>query len=288
MKISTETASIRKHVSHAKAIEYIAKAGFDAFDFTMTEMVGVDWKERKLFTSDSPLAGNEYLKYVRELKKVADSFGIECNQSHAPFLAGKTNELMDYFKRSLECTKELGGKICIIHPDNWWSAEENAQMYNKLLPYAKEYGVKIATENMWDWDYELDQATVSACSHHDDFLKHIKAVNDDYLVACVDLGHAEMRGLNTSAVEMIETLGSHVQALHIHDIDLHDDNHQIPFSLNIEYEPIVKALKNVGYNGYFTLEASSYLTAFDESNVFEGVKDLKNAVQRLADMFESL
>lgn len=287
MRISTETASIRKHVSHAKTIEYIAKAGFDAYDFTMTEMVGVDWKQRKLILSDSPLAGAGYLKYIREVKKVADDLGIECNQSHAPFLAGNV-EIRDSYKRAIECTAELGGKICIIHPDNFLNAEQNAEIYFDLLPFAKEHKVKIATENMWNWDKELDQAAPAACSHHDDFLRHIKAVNDDYLVACVDLGHAEMRGLNTSAVKMIETLGSHVQALHIHDMDLHDDKHQIPFSLNIQYEPIVKALKKIGYSGYFTLEASEYLAAFDESNVFQGVVDLKNAVQRLADMFESL
>ena len=43
---------------------------------------------------------------------------------------------------------EAGGKICIIHPDNDKSAAENAEMYLELLPFAKDCGVKIATEKM--------------------------------------------------------------------------------------------------------------------------------------------
>ena len=75
-----------------------------------------------------------------------------------------------------------GGKICVVHPDNNKCAEENAEFYLKLLPIAKDIGVKIATENMWNWDEEKGHASKAACSHHDDFLRHIKAVNDDYFV----------------------------------------------------------------------------------------------------------
>lgn len=61
-------------------------------------------------------------------------------------------------KRAIECTAEAGGKICIIHPDNDKSAEENAEMYFDLLPFAKECGVKIATENMWNWNEKTEEA----------------------------------------------------------------------------------------------------------------------------------
>ena len=68
-----------------------------------------------------------------------------------------TAAMQPYLMRAIECTAEAGGKICIIHPENDKSAEENAEMYQKLLPFAKECGVKIATENMWMWDEEKDQ-----------------------------------------------------------------------------------------------------------------------------------
>ena len=43
--------------------------------------------------------------------------GILCNQSHAPFPS--RGPIIPYLKRALECTAEAGGKICIIHPDNY-------------------------------------------------------------------------------------------------------------------------------------------------------------------------
>lgn len=285
MKISTEIASIRKHVGYEKAIELCAKAGFDYFDMSMSDMVGYDWANRIAAPSDSPLAKPDYLKFVRQLRKVADDNGIPCNQSHAAYPAS-CPEIRDSFKRAIEVTAEMGGKICVIHPDNDKNGYENAEMYVELLPFAKAHGVKIATENMWNWNYDLDQAAPAACSDPKSFVEHIEAVNDPYLIACLDIGHAEMQGLNTTAVEMVHALGNHLQSLHIHDVDKHDDNHQIPFSLNVEFEPIVKALKEIGYKGEFTLEAVTYLSAFNADNVFEGVKDLANAARKLANWFD--
>lgn len=285
MRISTETASICKHVSHEKAIELCAKAGFDCFDITMCDMVGYDWVNKVAMPSDSVWAKPDCVQYARHLKKVGEDNGILCNQTHAAFPVS-CPEIRDSLKRAIECTAEAGGKICVIHPDNDKNGYENAEMYVELLPFAKAHGVKIATENMWNWNYDLDQAAPAACSDPKSFLEHIHAVNDPYLVACLDLGHAEMQGLGTNAVEMVHALGDHLQALHIHDVDKHDDNHQIPFSLNIEYAPIVKALKEIGYKGDFTLEACSYLNAFNADNLFEGVKDLAKAARRLADWFD--
>ena len=161
-------------------------------------------------------------------------------------------------------------------------------MYEDLLSFAKSCGVKIATENMWNWDRVLDQAAPAACSDPESFNAHLDAVNDPDFVACLDLGHAEMRGLNTTAVDMIHALGSRLQALHIHDNDRWHDSHQIPFSMNINYDGIVKALKSVDYKGYFTLESCEYLADYNENNVLDGLKELKNSAKKLADMFDAL
>ena len=58
--------------------------------------------------------------------------------------------------------------------------------------------------------------------------------------------------------------------------------------MNIDYVPIVKALKDIGYSGYFTLEADCYLEDYPAENVFAGLKDLSASARKLADMFDSL
>lgn len=287
MKTSTEFGSLCNRVPHEKALELLGRAGFDAFDLSLFEMARYDWRTQSLLETDSPFVGADALKYARRLKQVAQDNGLVCNQSHAPFPVC-CKGILDLVPLALECSAEAGASICIVHPDNNKTPEENAEMFEALLPTAKACHVKIATENMWNWNNEEDHAASAACSDHDNFLRHIEAVNDPYLVACVDIGHAEMRGLGTSAAQMIRTLGSHVQALHMHDTDCHHDNHQLPLTMKIDYDPILRALKEVNYQGYFTLEADTYLSAFDDEHLFVGVQNMQHAARELADRFERL
>ncbi len=287
MKISTEFRSIARFVGEERAIEYIAKAGFDAWDFSMLCMVNYNWSTNVCSPCDHPLAGNEYLKFVRKLKKVSDDNGIVCNQSHAAYPT-YCKAIRDTFERALECTAEAGGDICVIHPDNYKSAEENAEMFLELLPVAKQYGVKIASENMWSWSEEKGCASPAACSSPKSFNDHLDAVNDEFFVACLDIGHAEMKGVDTSAPEMIKALGSRLHALHIHDNNHFNDSHQIPFSMDIDFVPVADALREINYSGYLTLEAVNYPAKFNADNVFEAACDMQRAAKRLSDMIEGM
>lgn len=287
MKTSTEIASIAKHVGEEKAVLYVAQAGFDAWDFSMFEMAQYDWNNGRLLDTDHPLQKSNYLSFAKELRKIGEENGIICNQSHAPFPVS-CPEIRSYLKRSIECTAEAGGKICVIHPDNNKSPEENAEMFWELLPFAKQHGVKIATENMWNWNSKHCHAAPAACSDEKSFLDHLKAVNDPYLVACLDIGHAEMEGLHTSAEKMILALGDQLQAVHLHDNDLHDDSHAIPFSMKIDFQKVVRALKAINYQGYFTLEADTHLNGRPLDQIEAGVKELADSARKLADLFDSL
>ncbi len=283
LKTSTEIDSIALRVGEENAVRMVAEAGFDAFDFSMFAMGRYDWEKEKMIVTDHPLQSKDYLPFARKLRRIAEENGIHCNQSHAPFPI-YCKEILDFQKRAIECTAEAGGKICVIHPDNYKSAEENAEFFFELLPFAKEHGVKIATENMWCWDPEKDHATPAACSDPESFLAHIKAVNDPYLVACLDIGHAEMKGLDTSAPEMIRALGPHLQALHIHDNDLLHDSHQIPFSMNIDFKEMMKALREINYSGYLTLESCNYIYDDEPDKLFSLVLDMAKAAKKLNEL----
>ena len=143
---------------------------------------------------------------------------------------------------------------------------------------------------MFNWNGKTGdewRATPAACATPEDFLAHLNAVNDESFVACLDLGHAEIVGEDISAPQMIKALGKHLQALHIHDNNKIKDLHQIPFSGAIDFDPIAKALKEIDYQGYFTLEADTHLKAFTEENIFDGIKELAAAVKKLVTMFEN-
>ncbi|MDD6175581.1 MAG: sugar phosphate isomerase/epimerase [Firmicutes bacterium] len=285
MKISTEIGSAAAIIGEEKAVESIARAGFDAWDFSMFAMCEYDWGTQAVLKTNHPLASDHYLAFARRLKRIGEDNGIVCNQSHAPF-PSYCPEVRSYLKRAIECTAEAGGKICIIHPDNNKTASENAEIYRELLPFAKECGVKIATENMWNWDDEKQQSCFAACATSESFVEHLDAVNDEFFVACLDIGHAEMRGSGSGAVNMIHSLGERLQALHIHDNDQWHDSHQIPFSMSIPFHDVAKALKDINYQGYFTLEADQFLEGCSADQVPEGLRKLAEADRKLADLFE--
>ena len=286
MKTSTEIQSTANLVGYEKAIELIAKAGFDAWDFSMCKMARLIGSERKTVVGDYALTTDGYADYAKKLKQIGLDNGITCNQSHAPFPSfDKT--IQYYIKRAIECSAIAGAEICVVHPINYYSPEKNADFYRELLDFAKQHNVKIATENMYGWDCVNGTAIPHACAWADNFLAHLNAVNDDYFVACVDIGHAEMKGARSSATDIIYTLKDKVQALHIHDVDLIHDNHATPFTLKIDYAPIVKALKDVNYKGYLTLEVDNHYVngGYTKETAFEGAKTLFESVNKLKNMF---
>ncbi len=286
MYISTEIASIAARVgSEKEAIRLVAEAGFDAYDMSLFQIAKYDYSVGAVVDKGHPMHMEKAVPYVKELKKYADDLGIVCNQSHAPFPVA-CPAIRENLKRAIECTAIAGGTLCVIHPNNYLSAEENAVMYRELLPTAHDFGVKIAVENMWCWNKEKDEACVAACSHHDDFVRHVDVVSDPYLVACLDIGHAEMRGLKTSARDMILTLGDRLAALHLHDNDRWHDSHALPFTMQIDFDDVVSALKEIGYPGDVTLEADRHLSNNPTRTPEACVKDMYNAAVRLRNMLQ--
>ncbi len=295
MHISTEIASFMRYGTNKEVLKMLKNAGFDAYDFSMF-----------LEMSTSFLYDDDYISKAQELRDYADSIGIVCNQMHAPFpsllpdnpqyaqelfeniskasgvtrlyTVGEEKWYNDFLHklivRALEIGKILGAKICIVHPFNDFDATENAKMYKGYEEMARKQNVKIALENMWNWKKDAHGITAAACSHHDDFAKHLSLLNEDVFVACLDIGHAEMEGLNTCSVKMINALGNRLQALHLHDNDLRYDLHGLPYSNKIDFDAICKALAKSGYSGDITLEACNFPKRFNKEFLPEVAKHM--------------
>ena len=160
-------------------------------------------------------------------------------------------------------------------------------MYRELLPVAKSFGVKIAAENMWLWDRIGDHAIFAACATPADFVTHINAVDSPDLVACLDIGHAEMRGLGTSAPDMIRALGSRLQAIHLHDNDRSHDTHELPFTMEIDFAAVAAALHTAKYAGDITLEADAYFRNHRDVPAETLIANMAAAARRFAAMVET-
>ncbi len=285
MKISTETESLFRQFGEEKGLEALAKAGFDGWDFSLTKICHYDKDSKTAQPGDHPLGGNAYLSYVRSLRRISDDLGLQCNQSHAPFPT-TCSGIRDSLKRAIECTAEAGGSICVIHPLHRDTVAVNVEFYEALLPFAKACGVKIATENILSRPRGSDRYYPATTSTPEGICGLLKAINDPDFVACMDIGHGEIAGCGTTAVEMIHALGHHLQALHIHDNNKQLDQHLLPFDGSIDFAPIMKALKDIGYAGWLTLEADMYLKKLPKEQAEPGLARMAAAVRRLKKMYE--
>ncbi|MBQ7642920.1 MAG: sugar phosphate isomerase/epimerase, partial [Clostridia bacterium] len=237
--------------------------------------------------------GDDHLSFAKELKKVADECGIFCNQSHAPYpsyIEGDEEFNKNAFKaniKALEITAALGGKVCVVHPSNYLSAKENAdRIYAPLIPYCEKFGVKVATENIWQWtDNGHDKVRIPCTGTLPDGYEAIlDALRSPYFGACLDVGHANMFGDLVSPEKLLKAGGDRVLCLHVHDNDLLNDNHIMPFLGKIDWASFMKVLKESGYTGDFTFEADMLIFKLPKELATEAEKLLCKAGRYLLNL----
>ena len=263
MLLSTQTSNILGAFGEEQGLRILKDAGYDALDASLFAMST---------TPQSPLYGEGWREYAENLKKLSDEIGIPFNQSHVPFVFNwkNPNEFEERFMplniRGLIVSGILGVKTAIVHPyhyGEYFGHEEevfelNMKFYRELLPYAKEYGVKIAIENMWRNEPKRKYICPSACGTAKDLARYIDTLDDDTFVACLDLGHCGLVG--EEAQDAIRILGhDRLKALHVHDNNYREDTHTLPMMSMMEWDEICKALADIKYDGDFTFEADAFL-----------------------------
>jgi len=258
MEISTEVGSFLRLGNYEKILSLLKESGFTAYDFSMS------WEG----PSSELIQSDDYKERARKLRAYADSIGIKCNQTHAPLTRERLGEY-EYGEtgkallvRALEISGILGAKVCVVHQQKYFTPEQNAEFFKEFESILKEWNLKIGLENLWNWDNEKGMAKKVACSDHENFKRHMDLLPADLYVGCVDTSHAGMKGLDTSAVQIIDALGERLGAMHLSDSDYRFDQHWLPFSMHYDFESIIQALKRVHYQGDITFETDKYTQKF--------------------------
>ncbi len=254
----TQYADVKLGSTRA-AIEAIKNAGFDGYDLSMLEDTNF---YKDVFCAADPIAE------ARKLRAYADKIGLPCMQAHAPYCRLEDGEAAEKFRtEKLELAVRLAGEVgcavIVVHPGNDLSVETNYErIYEPLLAIAREYGIKIATENMFNWSDEKSAITAltAACGTVEYFCKQVDVAGDELMTACLDIGHAEITDA-PGAVALIKGLGKkRLGAIHVHDVDKRADLHVAPFASNaaVDWDEVIAALREIGYEGAFTLEADNF------------------------------
>lgn len=278
MRIATEMEYFGRRLGWEQALELTAKAGFDCMDLSLFSMTN---------GTEDIFLRPEGVEYAAKLKEKAATLGISINQSHAPFrmdmkqwMNGEREDILWRLRQAIRVAAAAGCHSIIIHPvqcinylnhDPMWIKQVNLEFYGALAPTAKECGIRIAIENMWQRHRYTKYIVSSVCSspwEHAAYVDECNAI-EPVFTACLDVGHSVLTGVDPGLA--IRVLGDRLGCLHLHDVDGKNDCHTCPTTMIVDFPAIVEALREIGYKGEFTLEAMCYLDRFPVEEHFDAL-----------------
>lgn len=300
MRVSTSTGicgtvlqNHKMYFSCEDAIRAVAAAGFDAIDLNLA-----GYGREGL-----PLAQPDWRDWVKRQKENCDAAGLPITQAHAHyylswharnFTALEWEENNGKLFRDIEAAGILGVPWLVFHPDTGYdsagysrrlSLEVETERFRRLGEAAAGYGVGIAIENMRDIKNGPRCAEKFFGTTVEDLLELLDRLGDDRLFGiCWDTGHANLCGI--SQPDAIRQIGKRLKALHINDNRGEKDDHTLPCLGTVEWEPILLALKEVGYAGDFTYECKSFTADFDPQMNLEAMKFACYVARRMTAVIE--
>jgi sugar phosphate isomerase/epimerase len=154
----------------------------------------------------------------------------------------------------------LGAPMIVVHPccHLKYAEDDNAEklfdynfnFYKRLIPYAREFGIKIAIENI---------GRDSVTSTPERLNKLFDALNDPVFTICFDVGHCLFQGVDPA--DAIRAIGDRLVhgCTHVHDNFGDKDSHTLPYYGNVEWESVMKALADIDYKGDLNYESAGFL-----------------------------
>ena len=152
--------------------------------------------------------------------------------------------------RWIDLYEAIGIRNMVLHCDSSlpaeWSfeekAEKNIERLRIVADYVKDKDVMICLENLRPFTKNAEE-----------LLYIIDRLGSDRFGICLDTGHLNLTVKDQRA--FILAAGKHLHALHIADNEGERDQHLMPFTCgSVDFCEVVRALREVGYDGLFNLE----------------------------------
>ncbi len=256
--------------SDIEAIKLLAEAGFNCIDlnlnrYSVKDPVNPFWEKSVV----------EQQAYAEELKGAAKNLGVYISQVHAPYPTffpskRKRKTVADYVENTIYISALIGAPYVVVHPQVppeskteeqvKIAIEDNIEFYRGFADLLRQTGVKLAVENMFNWDWDKDRPLVTVASTAECMRYMIDTLNhmcgETLYVACLDTGHGMLTG-GGDLPYMVKQLSHRLRLLHVHDNDGKRDRHQAPYTGIIDWESFAHALAEIDYNGVISLEVKS-------------------------------
>jgi sugar phosphate isomerase/epimerase len=285
MLYTTHTHRLGNAYGVLRAAELLHEGGFSGIDLSLYKPKG------EAFSDD-------YKRVADELVAFSKSSGLVLHQGHAPYCRYELykDTVEPFMPRAFEFFGRIGVSYVVVHPmyypEVYRGREEeifelNVAYYRSLMPYAKEYGFKIAAENMWIYHPVTKAVKPSYLSDPSEMKRLFEAVDSpDSFTMCLDLGHSAIAGYEPD--EVIRALGKDILGcMHAQDVDYLIDWHTLPGVGKLNWDRICKALGEIDYQGSFNLEADNFYSGFDKDFYPTVTRFMADTARCLAERAES-
>lgn len=267
MRLSTSTNILfarpgSRTVPLKETLRLASEAGFDRFD-----MCFYDW-----VLPGSPFLTEGWRGWIEDTAQEMRRLGVSFGQCHAHFYDFLSPDMTEEEKkyqqelvlRSIECCAVLGAGVCVTHPETVRgdvclissSRKANYEYFSRLMEEAGRFGISLAIENMCDYSMAPLR---KYCSSPEELVDLINTIHIPEIGICWDFEHGEIMRQDQRAALL--HIGKRLMATHVSDTHSMTDAslmHVMPFFGNMDWEIIMKTLKEIGYQGDFSFEAHNY------------------------------
>lgn len=260
MKLATTTADFNYFCkTYEERVLHLYEAGFRYIDLNMGN----------IREEDELLVSENWRDNAKRLKEFAEARGMHFVQAHSPCGnllrntgddRAKFERLLNATIRSIEVCGELGITDTVVHLgcrkdlDKAGFFEENKKVYEQLFPTMEKYGVNVLCENSMSGSDGCGSCYYTNTGA--ELKEFVEYVNHPLIHACWDTGHGNLEG---TQYDNIMALGKDLYAVHINDNHGERDEHIMPGLGSVNMDEVMCALQDIGYQGYFTLEANATL-----------------------------
>lgn len=289
LKIGVQTQNAIHDEDPGRDFARLRRAGFECADFSLHGYLVNKEIYRDELNSFFSQSDSELETFFAPHKAGAKKAGVTIHQMHMPYpiyVPKGSRRLNEYLwnevaPKSMRICAFMECKYIVVHGfklARFLGSEEaewveTERFLESIAPLAKEYGVTICIENLYD--AIAGHLVEGPCCDVRKCAERIDRINDKYkaevLGFCFDTGHANVIGLDSEA--FITKLGHRLKVLHIHDNDGVRDLHQIPFTFtrtrentsSTDWEGFIRGLQAIHFDGVLNFETGPSLNAFPVS-----------------------
>lgn len=273
LAIGIQSGDLYDERNPKESVCFMKSCGFEAMDYDIHNVYDATFDAQTL-TSFFDKSEEELLAYYEPLKKAMKENEFSMSQAHGVFPIyyhgedARNDYIIEVTEKMMAACQYLECPAIVIHP---WTGpdlhkdeerEINLNIYRRLIPAAKKYGVMVCLENMFKHDHL--HGYEGACSDATEACWYIDTLNaeagEELFGFCLDTGHLYLTARNL--YQFITKLGKRLTLLHIHENNGFGDSHVLPYTQMdqtgkrpiTDWEKFIKGLAEIGYEGALSFE----------------------------------